>query len=94
MSKDYRVYGKVYNVAKEQKEQFGESITNDESWFEYRVFLENSKGEIVDSWNSLNETYNGVKGQRLSKEKAKSAIDEIKTDIEDKDKDPSFWFRV
>jgi len=94
MSENYHAYGEVYNVAEKQKEYFGKSLTNDESWFEYRVFLKNSKGKIVAEWDSLYETYNGVKGQRLSKSKAQSAIDEIKEDINEKGEDPSLWFNI
>jgi len=91
---NFTVFGEVYNVAKDEKEHFGKSLTDDESWYEYRVFLQDSTGEIVDMWNSKVETYNGVKGQRLSEKEAREAIDEIKEDINEKGENPSCWFNV
>jgi len=89
---NFTVFGEVYNVSKFQKEHFGESLTDDESWYEYRVFLQDSMGEIVDMWNSKVETYNGVKDQRLSEKEAKEAIDKIKEDINEKGENPDLWF--
>lgn len=94
MSKEYTVFGKVYNVAKDQKESFGESLTDDQEWYEYRVFLQDSNGKIVDEWDSRLETYNGLKSQRLSESKAKEAIGEIKEDINENNEDPSMWFNI
>jgi len=92
MSNEYHVYGRVYNVAERQKEMFGEKLTDDESWYEYEVYLENENGEVVSKWDSQSETYNGVKDQRLSEREAKEAIDEIKEDINEKGKNPELWF--
>jgi len=89
---NFTVFGEVYNVAKEQKEHFGESLTDDRSWYEYRVFLQNNTGEIVDMWDSKVETYNGVKSQRLSEKEAKEAINEIKGNINEKGENPDLWF--
>jgi hypothetical protein len=94
MSNEYHVYGRVYNVAERQKEMFGEKLTDDESWYEYEVFLENEKGVVISEWDSKVETYNGVKGQRLSEKSAREAIEEIKEDINEKGEDPSYWFNV
>jgi hypothetical protein len=88
----YTVFGEVYNVAKDEKEHFGKSLTNDQSWYEYRVYLQDNSGKIVDMWDSKVETYNGVKGQRLSKQGAKDAINEIKEDINEKGENPELWF--
>lgn len=90
---NYHAYGQVYNVRERQLEQFGEALTDDPSWFEYEVFLENENGEVIDEWDSIIETYNGVKGQRLSEKKAQEAIDEIMEDVNENN-EADMWFRV
>ena len=54
---------------------------DDPSWFEYRVMLLDEDGDIVDEWNSLDETYNGAISRRLTEEGALAAIEEIRTAV-------------
>ena len=54
------------------------SERDDPEWHEYIVRLLDSRGQIVDEWNSLSETYNG---QRLTKAECERAVVEIKADV-------------
>lgn len=80
---EYTIDYEVYSVS----ERYG---SEDEDWYEYEVTL-NKNGEEVDRWDSYGETYNGVKGQRLSKKEAKDAAEEIKEDIEENGTEPDEW---
>jgi hypothetical protein len=73
----------VYPVAEARE-------TDDEQWYEYTVALVSDSRRVIDSWNSLYETYNSCPKQRLSKEKAKQAVAEIRSDVEQGD--ASTWF--
>lgn len=83
---EFHVEGQVYQV----QDMLGEDYTDDEDWYEYRVQLVNQGGEIVDEWDSLGETYNGVPGQRLSKDKAEESLQEIRQDVRKGNAD--MWF--
>lgn len=64
---------------------------DDERWFEYEVQLwDDSK--IVDWWDSYYETYNGVRGQRLTATEAFEAAREIADDVDAGN--ASDWFDV
>jgi len=54
---------------------------DDEDWYEYIVSLYDDQQNLLDEWNSRLETYNGIKGQRLTKKKAEEAVEEIKEDV-------------
>lgn len=74
------VTGEVYNV----KEAYEDGLNNYDDapadWYEYEVSLHDDKGNVIDSWNSLEETYNGM--QQLTEEEAERALKEIKGDCE------------
>lgn len=75
MSK-YTANGEIYSVLAECEDNgYYDASLN---WYEYRAYLCNEKGQIVDSFNSLFETYNGV--QRLTKAEAQLALDDIVND--------------
>ena len=75
-----RAFGEVYNVQERMTDAGIHGSWDDyPDWYEYDMFLLDSDGDIVDSWDSLVETYNGV--QRLSKETAESAVKEIVDDV-------------
>jgi hypothetical protein len=63
----YRVDGEIYRVADVM-------ATDDPDWYEYTVTLFHG-AEVVASWDSLTETYNGL--QRLTKEKAEKALQDV-----------------
>lgn len=65
---------------------------SDESWYEYRVRLLDDENCVIDEWDSLFETYNGVKGQRLRREAARNAVREIRDDVENGEADS--WFDI
>ena len=68
---DYEVY---------QVSERIESV-EDEEWYEYIVSLYEDQQNLLDEWNSRRETYNGIKGQRLTKKKAEEAVEEIEDDV-------------
>ena len=76
-----RAIGEVYNVRERMTEEAGVHGSWDDypDWYEYEMFLYGPNGEIVDEWDSLSETYNGV--QRLSRETAERAVKEIVDDV-------------
>lgn len=71
------VSGEIYNVREFFKKQLGEeacqAIPSD--WYEYRVTLLGPKGEIIDEYDSLIESYNGF--QTLSRDDASDSLKEI-----------------
>ena len=83
--------GEVYNV-KERMYEAGVPMSEaDENpdWYEYNATLLNRKtGQLVDEWDSLSETYNGV--QRLTKAKAEASVAEIAKDVKSGHADK--WF--
>ncbi len=64
---EYHVEETVYQVSEERP-----GVT-DTDWYEYRVRLVNSHGDVIDSWDSYHETYNGF--QKLSETRAREARD-------------------
>ena len=90
--------GEVYNVRDFLETEAsgdwskGYLDTIPEGWHEYRVWLIDLKknAKVVDEWNSQVETY--LPGQELRYNKARSALKEIKDDINVKHKDPEYWF--
>jgi hypothetical protein len=86
----YTAYGEVYNV-KERFDDAGMPTKDiDPNWYEYEVTLEDANGNEIDSWDSYDETYNGM--QTLSKKLATKSMQEILDDVE-KGKVAS-WFNV
>lgn len=82
---EYDATGTVYQVAEHIP---GEE---DEDWYEYRVFL--FRGEtLVDEWDSLAETYNGVKGQRLDYREAQAAVEEVIEGVQEGNAEN--WFNI
>ena len=86
----YTAYGEVYNV-KERFEEAGMPTADiDPDWYEYEVTLEDKDGHEINSWDSYDETYNGV--QTLSKELATKSMNEVLNDVEKGN--ASHWFNV
>ena len=77
----YKAAGEVYNVQERMSGENGISGEWDDNpnWYEYEMFLYGPKGEIVDSWDSLSETYNGM--QQLTEADAKKAAKRIEDDV-------------
>jgi len=73
---DYRVETDVYRVADRYR------YATDESWYEYRVKLY-LNDELIDEWDSIIETYNGVKAQRLTQKSAKRSAQQVVSAVED-----------
>jgi hypothetical protein len=70
---NYRLTATIYPVS-----------DDDPDWWEYRVHLwDRDTDELVDEWDSLCETYNGVPGQRLSFEEAERAVERIRDSVTD-----------
>lgn len=85
-NKEYWVLGEVYNV----KERIGGIL--DKDWYEYEVKLVKD-GEVISSFDSRLETYNGVEGQRLTKSGAKEAVNEIKEEVK-REQENTGYFKV
>ena len=86
----YQAHGEIYNV-KERFEEAGMPTDNiSPDWYEYEVTLENTDGHEIDSWDSYNETYNGV--QTLSKKQATDSMKEILVDV--KKGKANNWFNL
>jgi hypothetical protein len=83
---EYWVSGEIYNVKR--------AICGvpDEEWYEYRVELVKN-GEVISSFDSRLETYNGVEGQRLSKSGAKEAVKQIKEEVK-REQENTEYFEV
>ena len=77
----YKAVGEVYNVRERMSEENGLSGEWDDNpdWYEYEMFLYDPKGEIVDSWDSLSETYNGM--QKLTESEAKKSAKRVEDDV-------------
>ena len=51
------ISGEVYNVKERLQNDGLPCETIDPDWYEYEVYKLNSKGEVIDSWDSGTETY-------------------------------------
>ena len=90
----YYVVGNPYNVKQRMVDSGmpGASVIPTE-WYEYEISLLSQDGEVVASWDSLYETYNGE--NPLTEIEAECAIAEIKRDIEELGLEPSKdWFTI
>lgn len=81
---EYWVSGEVYNV----KERVGGEVNED--WYEYEVQLIRN-GEIISSYDSRFETYNGIEGQQLTKSGAKEAVEEIKREVKHEQENTDYF---
>ena len=84
----FTVDAEVYNVAARMADSGGPGYDDNPDWWEYEVRLLDSDGDVVDEWDSLSETYNGV--QQLTQSNAKKAVAEIAADV--KAGKASLWF--
>lgn len=83
---DYELEYEIYSVEQERGDKF---YTPD--WHEYQVTL-TKNGHYIDDWDSLQETYNGMVSQRLTRIDCENAIQDIIKDIESGN--ASNWFTV
>lgn len=70
-----KLNSKIYQVVEEVNGVL------DESWYEYRVRLVDDHNVLIDEFDSLTETYNERKAQRLSKQQAVDEVGEIAEDV-------------
>lgn len=77
-----RAFGEVYNVRERMAEENDIEGEWDDypDWYEYEMFLMDTDGDIIDSWDSLSETYNGV--QKLDEQTANDSVRRIVKDVE------------
>jgi hypothetical protein len=86
----FTVTGGPYSVNKRNMEAHRAIFILDKDWYEYEASLVcASCGIVVDEWDSLSETYNGM--QRLTKKEATASFREIRKDIA-KGGGPTDWF--
>ena len=62
---------------------------DNDDWYEYICELYRGYN-LIDRWDSLHETYNGVEGQRLSFDEAREAAQEIRESVNNGDVED--WF--
>ena len=77
----YKAIGSVYNVQEKMTEENGLHGEWDDypDWYEYEMLLYGPKGEVVDEWDSLTETYNGM--QKLTLAEAKKSAKRVEDDV-------------
>lgn len=69
----------TYRVSEEHPDAYPNAP---DDWFEYQVELVCSDcGALIDTFDSLFETYNGMQNQRLTKEEAEKAANGIAEDF-------------
>lgn len=88
----YQAIARVYNVCKAYEENgipIDHNKNNCDDWFEYEIVLMRD-GKVVDVFDSLSETYNGV--QKLSYKDAINAAKEILDDV--REGNIREWFKV
>jgi hypothetical protein len=79
-----RVLAEIYAVADR------DNTVDDESWYEYRVSLVGSDGQMIDEWDSFYECYISDGGQKLTEKRANAAVAEIQDGV--KNGEASSWF--
>lgn len=95
----YTVDGEVYRVIDWLTEcglapdEF-DGVDAGAKWFEYRLWLNDSRGNTVDEWDSLPETYNGMINQRLTKRGAERALASALADVRNEAAPLSDWFTL
>lgn len=91
LSNGWVVRGCVYQVRAMQKKH-GIASTAPPDWYEYKVALLDKNGEVIDMWDSIEETYNGV--QKLTKQEAIDAVKDIIRDCKEDVHNCKGWFKI